>query len=191
MWAVVGLGNPGKEYAGTRHNVGFALIQRMAREAKVELRGRRFKAKTAEIERSGERTLLLLPQTFMNLSGLSVRELIKGKNIPSGNVLVVTDDLDIPLGEIRIRKTGTAGTHKGMQSIVHEAGTTAFPRIRIGIGPLPQGRDAADFVLTPFARSDQALLDSAMEKAREALLLVLDGRIDEAMNEFNRKTTSL
>jgi PTH1 family peptidyl-tRNA hydrolase len=190
VWAVVGLGNPGREYVGTRHNVGFALVQRMAREHKAELRGRKFRARSVEIERGGERILLLLPQTYMNLSGRAVRELMKGRNIPAAGILIVMDDLDIPLGEIRIRKTGTAGTHKGMQSIVRETGTTGFPRIRIGIGPLPPGSDAADFVLTPFPRSDQGLLDAAMDKAREALLLVLDGRIDEAMNDFNRKVPS-
>ena len=121
----------------------------------------------------------------MNNSGLSVRDLLKGKRVEPGSVLIIYDDLDIPIGDIRVRKQGTAGTHKGMQSIVQETGSTRFPRIRIGIGPLPPGRDAADFVLSPFTRSEKALLAEALHKAREALLLVLDGCIDQAMTAFN------
>ena len=185
MWAVVGLGNPGKIYSETRHNTGFALVKRMAREWEADLRGKRYQAKTAEVEYGGKRVLLVLPQTYMNNSGLSVRDLLKGKRVEPRSVLVIYDDLDIPIGDIRVRKQGTAGTHKGMQSIVLETGSTRFPRIRIGIGPLPPGRDAADFVLSPFSRSEKALLAGALDKAREALLLVLDDRIDKAMTEFN------
>ena len=133
----------------------------------------------------GDRVFLALPQTYMNNSGLSVRDLLKGKRVEPGSVILIYDDLDIPIGDIRVRKQGTAGTHKGMQSIVQETGSTRFPRIRIGIGPLPPGRDAADFVLSPFSRSEKALLAEALDKAREALLLVLDGRIDQAMTAFN------
>jgi PTH1 family peptidyl-tRNA hydrolase len=185
VWAVVGLGNPGKLYSETRHNAGFALVKRMAREWQADLRGKRYQAKTAEVELGGDRVFLALPQTYMNNSGLSVRDLLKGKRIEPGSVLIIYDDLDIPIGDIRVRKQGTAGTHKGMQSIVQETGSTRFPRIRIGIGPLPPGRDAADFVLSPFTRSEKALLAEALDKAREALLLVLDGRIDQAMTAFN------
>ena len=185
MWAVVGLGNPGKLYSETRHNAGFALVKRMAREWQADLRGKRYQAKTAEVELGGDRVFLALPQTYMNNSGLSVRDLLKGKRIEPGSVLLIYDDLDIPIGDIRVRKQGTAGTHKGMQSIVQETGSTRVPRIRIGIGPLPPGRDAADFVLSPFTRSEKALLAEALDKAREALLLVLDGRIDQAMTAFN------
>jgi len=185
VWAVVGLGNPGKLYSETRHNAGFALVKRMAREWQADLRGKRYQAKTAEVELGGDRVFLALPQTYMNNSGLSVRDLLKGKRVEPGSVILIYDDLDIPIGDIRVRKQGTAGTHKGMQSIVQETGSTRFPRIRIGIGPLPPGRDAADFVLSPFTRSEKALLAEALDKAREALLLVLDGRIDQAMTAFN------
>lgn len=185
MWAVVGLGNPGKLYSETRHNAGFALVKRMAREWQADLRGKRYQAKTAEVEFGGDRVFLALPQTYMNNSGLSVRDLLKGKRVEPGSVLIIYDDLDIPIGDIRVRKQGTAGTHKGMQSIVQETGSTRFPRIRIGIGPLPPGREAADFVLSRFTRSEKALLAEALDKAREALLLVLDGRIDQAMTAFN------
>lgn len=185
MWAVVGLGNPGKLYSETRHNAGFALVKRMAREWQADLRGKRYQAKTAEVEFGGDRVFLALPQTYMNNSGLSVRDLLKGKRVEPGSVLIIYDDLDIPIGDIRVRKQGTAGTHKGMQSIVQETGSTRFPRIRIGIGPLPPGREAADFVLSRFTRSEKALLAEALDKAREALLLILGGRIDQAMTAFN------
>jgi PTH1 family peptidyl-tRNA hydrolase len=185
VWAVVGLGNPGKLYSETRHNAGFALVKRMAREWQADPRGKRFQAKTAEVEHGGNRVFLALPQTYMNNSGLSVRDLLKGKRIEPESVLVIYDDLDIPIGDIRVRKHGTAGTHKGMQSIVRETGSTRFPRIRIGIGPLPPGRDASDFVISPFNRNEKILLAGALDKAREALLLVLAGRIDQAMTEFN------
>jgi len=185
VWAVVGLGNPGKLYSETRHNAGFALVKRMAREWQADLRGKRYQARTAEVEHGRDRVFLALPQTYMNNSGLSVRDLLKGKRVEPGSVLLIYDDLDIPIGDIRVRKQGTAGTHKGMQSIVQETGSTRFPRIRIGIGPLPLGRDAADFVLSRFTRSEKALLAEALDKAREALLLILDGRIDQAMTAFN------
>jgi len=187
VWAVVGLGNPGKEYAETRHNAGSALVKRLAREWDVELRGRRYQARSAEVEREGGRVLLAVPQTYMNLSGLCVREILKGRRLEPENVVIVYDDLDIPIGGIRVRKQGTAGTHKGLQSVVRETGSTRFPRIRIGIGPLPDGRDAADFVLSPFSRAEKADLAAALDKAREALLMILLGEIDQAMNSFNAK----
>jgi len=187
VWAVVGLGNPGKEYAETRHNAGSALVKRLARDWGVELRGKRYQARSVEVEREGGRVLLAVPQTYMNLSGLSVRDILKGRRLEPENVVIVYDDLDVPIGGIRIRKQGTAGTHKGLQSIVWETGSTRFPRIRIGIGPLREGCDAADFVLSPFSRSEKTDLVSAMDKAREALLMILQGDIDQAMNSFNAK----
>lgn len=185
MWAVVGLGNPGRIYSETRHNAGFALLKRLARDWHANLRGKRFQAKTAEIEHGRVRVFLALPQTFMNNSGHTVRDLLKSKRIEPEKVIIIYDDLDIPMGDIRVRKQGTAGTHKGMQSIVRETGSTQFPRIRIGIGPLPPGRDASDFVLSPFTRPEKTLLAKGLDKAREALLLVLDDHIDRAMTSFN------
>ena len=187
MWAVVGLGNPGKEYAETRHNAGCVLVKRMAREWDVELRGKKYQARTAEVERDGGRVLLAFPQTYMNLSGLCVRDILKGRRLEPDNVVIVYDDLDIPIGGIRVRKQGTAGTHKGLQSIFRETGSTRFPRIRIGIGPLPDGRDAADFVLSPFSRTEKSELAAALDNAREALLMILTGDIERAMNSYNTK----
>lgn len=190
MWLVVGLGNPGDEYAGTRHNVGFMLVERLARAWGVALRGRLFKARTGLGHYGGEDVLLALPKTFMNRSGLAVRAAMTGKAVPPERLVVVYDDLDLPLGEIRIRKKGRAGTHRGMISVTGEIATDEFPRVRIGVGPLPAGREAADFVLEPFRRDEGPLLERSLEHAGEALEMILDGRIEAAMNAFNRRGMS-
>lgn len=187
MWLVVGLGNPGEEYAATRHNVGFLLVRRVARSRGVELRGRAFKARTAVVRGGDEDILLALPQTYMNRSGVSVREILAGREIPPGRLVVAYDDLDIPLGEIRVRAKGSPGTHKGMKSIADEIRTREFPRIRIGIGPLPEGRDAAAYVLSPFGRDERPLLERSLEEAEAALDLILAGGTDKAMTRFNRR----
>jgi len=187
LWLVVGLGNPGDEYAAARHNAGFMLVRRLARAWKATLRGRAFQAKTAIVLRGGDRVMLALPQTFMNRSGVSVRAIMEGKGITADRLAVIYDDLDIPLGEIRVRKKGSPGTHKGMLSVVGEIRTREFARIRIGIGPLPEGRDAAEYVLAPFARDEQTLLDQSLYEAEEALGMVLDGGVDRAMTRFNRR----
>ena len=190
MWLVAGLGNPGDEYAPTRHNAGFMLVQRLARAWGVTLRGRAFKAKTAVARQGEDGILLALPQTFMNRSGLAVREIMAGRGIPPERLLVIYDDLDIPLGEIRVRKQGSPGTHKGMISVVNEIKTNVFPRIRVGIGPLPAGRDAADYVLEPFRKRETPLLEDSLDAAEEALGLILAGEIERAMTRFNRRVAS-
>jgi PTH1 family peptidyl-tRNA hydrolase len=187
LWLVVGLGNPGDEYAATRHNAGFMLVDRAARAWGVELRGRLFKSRTGLARRGVEDVLLVEPKTFMNRSGAAVRAALEGKGAGPDRLIVIYDDLDIPLGEIRVRKSGRPGTHKGMISIAGELGTDGFGRIRIGIGPLPAGRDAADFVLEPFRRAERADLERGLEQAAEALDLVLDGAIDRAMTRFNHR----
>jgi PTH1 family peptidyl-tRNA hydrolase len=187
LWLVVGLGNPGEEYAATRHNAGFLLVERVARARGVELRGRAFKARTAVVRGGEDEVLLALPRTFMNRSGMAVREILAKKGIPPERMVVVYDDLDIPLGEIRVRKRGSPGTHKGMISIVDAIGTREFPRLRIGIGPLPGGREAADYVLAPFGRNERLLLDGSLDEAAEALDMILAGGTDRAMSRFNRR----
>jgi len=187
LWLVVGLGNPGEEYAATRHNAGFLLVRRVARSRGVELRGWAFKARTAVVRGGDEDVLLALPQTFMNRSGVSVRDILAGREIPPDRLIVAYDDLDIPLGEIRVRKKGSPGTHKGMISVVDLIRTREFPRIRIGIGPLPAGRDAADFVLEPFGRDERPLLDASLADAEEALDMILAGGVDRAMTRFNHR----
>ena len=187
MWLVVGLGNPGDEYASTRHNAGFMLVERLGRAWGLELRGRLFKSRTALARRGGEEVLLAQPKTFMNRSGVAVREAMAGRGVPPERLVVVYDDLDIPLGEIRVRKQGRPGTHKGLISVAGEIRTDGFPRVRIGIGPLPAGRDAAEFVLEPFRRGERPDFEAGLEQAAEAVTLVLDGAIDRAMARFNRR----
>ncbi len=187
MWAVVGLGNPGRRYSGTRHNVGFTFVRRMAKAWETKLRKRRFSSKIAEVEKENERIMLVLPQTYMNNSGVAVKQIMEGRNIQPEQLLVVYDDLDIPLGEIRIRKRGSAGTHKGMRSIVQEIETTQFPRMRIGIGPLPAGEDAVEYVLSCFDETEGVLLEESLKSAREALEMILDGRVEAAMNMYNQR----
>jgi len=187
LWLVVGLGNPGDEYAATRHNAGFMLVERLAEAWGVELRGRLFKARTALARRGGEEAFLVAPKTFMNRSGVAVREAMAGKDVPAERLIVVYDDLDIALGEIRVRRSGRPGTHKGMISVVGTIGTDAFARVRIGIGPLPAGRDAAEYVLEPFKRDERSDLAKSLEEAAEAVDMILDGRIDRAMTRFNHR----
>ncbi len=187
MWAVVGLGNPGRRYSGTRHNAGFLFVRRMAKAWKMRLKKRRFSSKIGEIERKNEKIMLALPQNYMNNSGVAVKQILAGRNIQPDKLLVIYDDLDIPLGEIRIRKGGGPGTHKGMASIVREIETTEFPRMRLGIGPLPDGEDAVDYVLSPFEKREGPLLEDGFSKAREALEMILVGDVEEAMNTYNQR----
>ena len=187
MWLVVGLGNPGDEYAATRHNAGFMVVDRLARAWGVELRGRLFKSRTGLARRAGGDVLLVEPKTFMNLSGTAVRAALEGKGLGPDRLVVAYDDLDIPLGEIRVRTSGRPGTHKGMISVAGELRTDAFARVRVGIGPLPAGRDAADYVLEPFRKAERPDLERGLEQAAEALEMVLDGDIEKAMTRFNRK----
>jgi PTH1 family peptidyl-tRNA hydrolase len=185
VWAVVGLGNPGRRYADNRHNVGFMLVKEIAGVWGVAVKKARFRSKTAEARRDGESVVLALPQTFMNESGEAVGELVRGLRLDPERLIVVYDDIDLPLGEIRIRREGGPGTHRGMASIVRDVGTTRFPRIRIGIRPGAGSGDIVRFVLAPFRRDERDILARSLGEAREALELIIAGRIDEAMNRYN------
>jgi len=187
LWAVVGLGNPGRRYSGTRHNVGFAFVKKTAKEWKVRLRKKIFFSKAGEVERKEEKILLALPQTHMNKSGLTVKKILQGREIKPEHIVVVYDDLDIPLGEIRIRKRGGPGSHKGMNSIVEEIRTEEFPRIRVGLGPLPEGENAVNYVLSTFDKAEESRLEEGLRKAQEALEMILSGEVERAMNTYNHR----
>jgi PTH1 family peptidyl-tRNA hydrolase len=187
---VVGLGNPGKQYAQTRHNVGFTFVKQLAKNWGIRLRKSSFFSKTKWTERAGKKILLATPQTYMNESGRAVEQIVASGGVAPENLVIVYDDLDIPLGDIRIRKEGGSGTHKGMSSVVHELGSVFFPRIRVGIGPLPSGLDATDFVLSSFLDEEKPLLKQGLSKARNALDLILDGKIESAMNQYNQRKQS-
>ncbi|MEW5901138.1 MAG: aminoacyl-tRNA hydrolase [Acidobacteriota bacterium] len=183
---MVGLGNPGRGYAATRHNVGFLFIRRLARRYKMKLRKKKYQAKIAEGRRDGDELVLAQPQTYMNKSGVAVKRIMEGYGVPPENVIIVYDDLDIPLGQIRVRPEGSAGTHQGMRSVIGETGRRSFPRIRVGIGHVAGRGEAPEFVLSPFAKEELPPLEKALARAEEAAELILAGRIQAAMNAFNR-----
>lgn len=189
MWAIVGLGNPGLKYRQTRHNAGFILVKRIAKRGGVRLRKKRFAARIARIRIAGQDILLALPQTYMNKSGESVKKIVEEGGISTERLIVVYDDMDLPVGKIRIRKEGSSGTHRGMFSIISSIQTKCFPRIRLGIGPLPFQSDAAEYVLSPFNRGERGLFEDSLERATKALEKILEGNIDAAMNDFNERVS--
>ncbi len=183
-WILVGLGNPGKEYKNTRHNTGRMFVERIAKKIGVMFK-RRSLYRFAMTEYLESELILVLPETYMNMSGKAVAELLKFNPILTSNLIVVFDDMDIPLSEIRIRKKGEGGTHKGLKSVISELSTSDFIRIRIGIGK-PDG-DRVDYVLSPFTSDEINLLEKGFEKAEQALELIVNGKVEEAMNRFNRR----
>lgn len=185
-WILVGLGNPGREYKKTRHNAGRMFVEKIAKKLGVKFKKRNlYRFATAKYLEN--ELILLLPETFMNLSGKAVAEFLKFNPIPFSNLIVVFDDLDIPLGEIRIRTKGEGGTHKGLKSVISEISSSEFPRIRIGIGK-PEG-DRINYVLSPFTPEEMGFIEKGFEKAEKALELILNGKLEEAMNRFNRRIT--
>ena len=187
MWLVVVLGNPGSEYAGTRHNAGFMVVQRLGQRWNLKFERRACSSRLTETRRGRTKIILALPQTFMNQSGLAVQSLLATYKIKPENLLVIYDDLDLPLGEIRIRPQGSPGSHRGMKSIVEVLGTTLFPRVRLGIGPRPESVEAADYVLSQFSVDEKPKIKEAVEKACQAVEMIVAGRLAEAMNTFNRR----
>ena len=187
MWALIGLGNPGREFAGMRHNAGFKLINLLAKEWGVKVRKRSFLSKIAKVKRCEEEILLVKPQTYMNLSGKAVKLIVDNLNINLENIIVIYDDVDIPLGQIRIRKKGSAGSHKGVQSIIMELNTENFPRIRIGIGKNYKIEDLTQYVLSPFEKEELPLFKNGLIKAKEAINVILEDGIDKAMSIYNKK----
>jgi len=192
---IVGLGNPGIEYQFTPHNAGFLAIDRIAEECGAVLTNRRGRALTAKARLAGEEVLLAKPETFMNLSGLSVAALVRELEIavPSPDLIVLYDELAIPLGTIRIRERGSANGHNGVKSISGALGTEEWLRIRIGVGKptLESGREVraggTEYLLSPFRKQELAVLDEALDRTRSAVETVLTKGVNAAMNEFNRK----
>lgn len=187
MWLVVGLGNPGLEYSQSRHNAGFLVVQALARQWGLQLKTRAHRSRLAETRRGRTTVVLAMPQTYMNLSGQAVSSLLAGYRAKPENLIVVYDDLDLDLGQIRVRGSGSPGSHKGMRSIVEAVGTQDFPRVRVGIGPKPEGRDAADYVLEEFLPEEREKLNPALALACRAVEMIIEGDLPRAMNLFNRK----
>ena len=185
---IVGLGNPGKEYASHRHNVGFRVIDTLARQHRLSFGQRRGLARVAEGQIAGRRAILAKPQTFMNGSGKSVSKLSRAHAIPPERILVVYDDLDLPLGRLRVRAEGSSGGHRGIRSIIEALGTQSFPRVRVGIDRPPGRMDPVDYVLEPFDAQQQELLNDAIAYAVEAVECWLAEGVVAAMDRFNRAT---
>lgn len=188
MWLIVGLGNPGEKYAGTRHNIGFMGLDLLARRHGLEFRAKRANSVIAEGNIAGQRVALVKPQTFMNLSGQAVSALRGWYKVePASELLVVYDDMDLPFAKLRIRERGSAGTHNGMRSIVGQLGSTDFPRLRVGIGQPPGKMDAAAYVLARFSKDEEAELPALCDTIADAVELTLREGLITAMNRFNVK----
>jgi PTH1 family peptidyl-tRNA hydrolase len=185
---IVGLGNPGMEYQFTPHNLGFLAIDRIANDWGVEVRNRQCRALTARAEIEGQQVLLAKPETFMNLSGISVRELVVKHEIrPESDLIVIYDELDFPLGTMRIRQRGSSAGHNGMKSIIGALDTQEFLRIRLGIAPERKIADGVTFVLSPFRKAQLKKIDEILEQAADAVKVILKEGPAAAMNRFNRK----
>jgi len=188
---IVGLGNPGIEYQFTPHNLGFLAVDRIAGACGARVSNRRCRALTAKVEFAGKEVLLAKPETFMNLSGMSVRELVKEFEAePSRDLIVIHDELDLPLGALRIRQRGGSAGHNGLESILGALETPEFARIRLGIAPAHAVRDGAAYVLSPFKKAQYALVDEMLDSAAEAVEVILTAGAAKAMNRFNRRVTA-
>ncbi len=191
LCVVVGLGNPGPDYAGTRHNAGARTVLEWAQGRRLAFKkNRSFKSFIAGGEDDGRPFWLVLPQTFMNLSGVAVRAVVRKKAVPAGQLLVVHDDVGLSLGTIRFKEGGSDGGHNGLASCIAHLGTPDFVRLRIGVGPRPAGEDLSDFVLERFLRGEEPAARQAVEAARQALTLWLAQGTVPCMNRYNRKEQS-
>ena len=183
MHAIIGLGNPGKEYENTRHNMGFKTMDILAQKTNAKIEKIKFRSLIGETKIAGEKVILVKPQTYMNNSGIAVREVSEYYKIEPENILVIYDDVDLPEGTIRIRPFGSSGTHNGMKSVVYHLYSDRFPRIRIGIGGA-QG-DMIDYVIGSVAKEDMKTFSEAWERAADAAICHIEEGIEIAMNKFN------
>ena len=185
-WLLVGLGNPGDKYDNTRHNVGFAAIDQLAEELKVPVQKLKYRALTQSVELGGAKVLLMKPITYMNLSGEAVGEAARFFKIPADHVLVLSDDVSLPVGKLRVRRSGSAGGHNGLKNIIQHLGTDQFPRIKIGVGQKPHpDYDMAEWVLGKFTGEDLKAISQAIQRAGQAAQCYIAHGPDQAMNQFN------
>ena len=188
MFVIAGLGNPTKQYEGTRHNIGFDVMDALAEKYNISISEKKHKALCGKGVIEGEKVLLVKPQTYMNLSGESIAEILNYyKADASQDFLVVFDDISLAPGNIRIRKKGSAGGHNGIKNIIAMTGTENFMRIKVGVGEKPKGWDLADYVLRRFSDEDRRKVDAAIEDAIGAVVLMIHGEADQAMNRYNAK----
>ena len=185
-WLIVGLGNPGREYEKTRHNCGFMAIDKLAVKLNCKVDKLKYQGLYGQVNYNGGKLFLLKPQTYMNLSGRSVLALSSYFNIPPQNIIVLFDDISLEPGRLRIRADGSAGGHNGIKSLINELGSQAFPRVKIGVGAKAHPeQDLADWVLSGFSASEEKALNSALERAADAALCIVDKGVPEAANRFN------
>ena len=188
MYIIAGLGNPTKKYEHTRHNVGFDVMERIAGKYNIEMNQKKHKAVCGTGYIGGQKVLLMKPQTFMNLSGTSVREAVEFYKLdPEEALIVIYDDVNLEPGSIRIRKKGRAGGHNGIKDLIANLGTQEFARIRVGVGGKPEDFDLVDYVLGHFGKEDRALVEEAMDQAAAAVEDMVQGNTDRAMNLYNKK----
>ena len=188
MFVIVGLGNPDKRYEKTRHNIGFDVIDALADQYNIVIKEKKHKALCGTGAIEGRKVLLVKPQTYMNLSGESVAEVMQFYKIdPESEMLIIFDDISLAPGNIRVRKKGSAGGHNGIKSIIAHTGTQNFMRIKVGVGEKPQGWDLADHVLGRFSSEDRKKVDEAIKDAISAAVLMMQGDVDRAMNLYNAK----
>ncbi|MCQ2563089.1 MAG: aminoacyl-tRNA hydrolase [Mogibacterium sp.] len=188
-YVIVGLGNPGKEYAETRHNMGYKAIDVLSSDENIEIRRNKFHSLIGQGRIAGKKVILVKPETYMNRSGIAVREVAMYFNVAPENLIVIYDDIDLPSGSIRVRKSGGAGTHNGMKSVVEQLGTKDFVRIRIGVGAAEAGEDLVDRVIGEVPKAERELLQKAAAEAAAAVKDIITIGVDNAMNRHNHVAT--
>ena len=187
MYIIVGLGNPGKQYEHTRHNVGFEVIDRLAEKHDILMTERKHRAFCGKGLISGQKVMLVKPQTFMNLSGESVKSAVDFYQIGTDELIVVYDDVSLSPGQLRIRRSGSAGGHNGIKNIIAQLGTQEFPRVKVGVGEKPERMDLADYVLSHFSKGEWEMMEEAFKEAADAVEVMIADGADAAMNRFNAK----
>ena len=188
MFIIAGLGNPTKQYEGTRHNAGFEVIDRLSEKYNIDVGTKKHCALIGKGVIAGQKVILAKPQTYMNLSGESIRSLLDYYKIDEEQeLLIIYDDISLNPGQIRIRAKGSAGGHNGVKNIIAHLGSQVFPRIKVGVGEKPRGRDLADYVLGHFSKEEKVLMEEGYDNAVHAAEMIVSGSVEAAMNEYNRK----
>ena len=185
MYFIVGLGNPGDKYENTRHNMGFLTIDYLSRKFDIKVKKLKFKSLYGQGEISGQKVMLIKPQTYMNSSGETIRELRNYYNFDMDKLIVIVDDIDINFGTIRIKAKGSSGSHNGMKSIIYNLVDDSFPRIKIAVGKKPEYMDLANFVLSGFTEKEVEIIRDEIALASDAVEMILDSGVEKAMNKFN------
>jgi PTH1 family peptidyl-tRNA hydrolase len=187
MKLIVGLGNPGKDYMGTRHNIGFGVITRLSDKYNIGMKSKEHKAVCGKGMIGGEKVILAQPQTFMNLSGESVKSFADYYKIEPEDIIVAFDDIDLEVGQIRVRRKGSAGGHNGIKNIIAQLGSNEFPRVKVGVGAKPEGGDLIRHVLGHFSKEDEKVISEVLDEAADAVEMIVTEGVEPAMNRYNAK----